>query len=203
MRKIQEETGLDKPIEPQENYVRAQFIEQRIDELLKDENFIFFKIFKASDKDFVLKNAIELQEIKRLVDTLSTLGKFYMKQGQIEPLYITEEERKLLTKGMEQSIQKIQLEIFKSIQNTQQITGEPSESLVNRLRQIEALQKKFGAYLSERPFIFQKFSFHGLVLAKEILSKARDEVNQMCMEDLSNEIKAKQAKIDEFTRVNG
>ena len=41
------------------------------------------------------------------------------------------------------------------------------------------------------------------MLAKEILSKARDEVNQMCMEDLSNEIKAKQAKIDEFTRVNG
>ena len=41
------------------------------------------------------------------------------------------------------------------------------------------------------------------MLAKELLSKARDEVNQMCMEDLSNEIKAKQAKIDEFTRVNG
>ena len=139
MRKIQEETGLDKPIEPQENYVRAQFIEQRIDELLKDENFIFFKIFKASDKDFVLKNAIELQEIKRLVDTLSTLGKFYMKQGQIEPLYITEDERKLLTQGMEQSIQKIQLEIVKSIKNTQQITGNPSENLVNRLKQIEAL----------------------------------------------------------------
>ena len=59
MRKIQEETGLDKPIEPQENYVRAKFIEQRIDELLKDENFIFFKIFKVSDYDFALKNAIE------------------------------------------------------------------------------------------------------------------------------------------------
>ena len=57
--------------------------------------------------------------------------------------------------------------------------------------------------MTERPFVFQKFSFHGLVLVKEILSKARDEVNQMCLEDLSNEINIKQAKIDEFTKVNG
>ena len=60
MKTVQEETGLDKPIEPQEHYVRAKFIEERIDELLMEENFIFFKIFKASDKDFALKNAIEL-----------------------------------------------------------------------------------------------------------------------------------------------
>ena len=56
MKTIQEETGLDKPIEPQENYVRAKFIEKRIDELLVEENFFFYKIFKASDKDFALKN---------------------------------------------------------------------------------------------------------------------------------------------------
>ena len=41
--------GLKETIEPQENYVRAKFIEERIDELLVEENFFFFKIFKESD----------------------------------------------------------------------------------------------------------------------------------------------------------
>ena len=41
--------GLKEIIEPQENYVRAKFIEERIDKLLVEENFFFFKIFKESD----------------------------------------------------------------------------------------------------------------------------------------------------------
>ena len=44
--------GLEKMIEPQENYVRAKFIEERIDQLLVEENFFFFKIFKQSEKDY-------------------------------------------------------------------------------------------------------------------------------------------------------
>ena len=46
LKSIQETLGLDKLIEPQENYVRAKFIEERIDELLVEENFFFYKIFK-------------------------------------------------------------------------------------------------------------------------------------------------------------
>ena len=103
---------------------------------------------------------------------------------------------------MEQSVQKIQLEVFKANKHTQQITNKPSERLVARMQEIEALQRRFGAYLIERPFLFQKFSSHGLLLAKEILSKAREEVNQQCMEDLASEINKKQAVIDEFTLVN-
>ena len=38
------------------------------------------------------------------------------------------------------------------------------------------------------------------MLAKEILSKTREEINSQCMEDLAGEIKKKQAQIDEFTR---
>ena len=43
--------GLEKTIEPQDNYIRAKFIEERIDQLLLEENFFFFKIFKESEKD--------------------------------------------------------------------------------------------------------------------------------------------------------
>ena len=59
---------------------------------------------------------------------------------------------------------------------------------MKRMKEIETLQTKFGCYLSDRPFVFQKFSFHGLVLARELLSKARDEANEYCMEDLAKEI---------------
>ena len=50
--------------------------------------------------------------------------------------------------------------------------------------------------------MFQKFSFHGLILAREILSRARDEVNELCMEDLAKEIGKKQDKIEEMKRIN-
>ena len=78
---------------------------------------------------------------------------------------------------MEISIEKIAYEVFKSNQVTQQITGKSSEELVNRMKEIHEFKKTFGSYLSGKPYIFQKFSFHGLVLARELLSKARDEVN--------------------------
>ena len=104
---------------------------------------------------------------------------------------MSEEERKLLVEGMEQSIQKIQLEVLKAIKHTKKITDTPSERLMDRMKEVEAFQQKFGAYLTEKPFIFQKFSSHGLVLAKEILSRAREEVNEQCIEDLASEISKK------------
>ena len=73
--------GLEKTIEPQENYIRAKFIEERIDQLLVEENFFFFKIFKQSEKDYQLKNAIEFEEIERLVELNLTSDKVYLKNG--------------------------------------------------------------------------------------------------------------------------
>ena len=70
------------------------------------------------------------------------------------------------------------------------------------MQEIENLKKTFGSYLREKPFIFQKFSFHSLVLAREILSRAREEVNQHCMEDLAKEISKKQEKIEEIRKIN-
>ena len=103
---------------------------------------------------------------------------------------------------MEISIEKIAYEVFKSNQLTQQITGKSSEELVERMKEIQSFQKTFGSYLNGKPFIFQKFSFHGLILAREILSKARDEVNQHCLEDLAKEIGKKQQKIEEMKKIN-
>ena len=103
---------------------------------------------------------------------------------------------------MEISIEKIAFEVYKSNQLTQQITGKPSEELVERMKEIQNFKKTFGSYLTGRPFIFQKFSFHGLILAKEILSRAREEVNQHCMEDLAKEISKKQQEIKELKKIN-
>ena len=98
---MQLEIGLEKQMEPQENFVRAKFIEERIDQLLVEENFFFFKIFEETEADYKLKNAIELEEIERLVKVNLSSDKVYLKSGQIEPLYLSEEERMLLTEGME------------------------------------------------------------------------------------------------------
>ena len=51
---------------------------------------------------------------------------------------MSEEERKLLTEGMEKSVEKIQLEVLKAIKNTKQITKTPSERLVTRVQEVLA-----------------------------------------------------------------
>ena len=40
--------------------------------------------------------------------------RYYLKEGQIEPKYLNIDERKLLTEGMETSIDKIAYEVYKS-----------------------------------------------------------------------------------------
>ena len=156
------------------NYVRSKFINQRIDKILTEDNFFFFKIFQDHEADYKLKNEIEKREIERLIKAHYSFNKVYIKQGQIEPMYLTEEERKLLTEGMEQSIEKINLEISKSIKLTKQITGKIRPQLIKNMQKIEEIQKTFGNYLSQRSFVFQKFSFHSLILAREIFSKTRE-----------------------------
>ena len=68
-------------MKPQENHVRAKFIDERIDQLLVEENFFFFKIFKESEQDYEEKNAIEFEEIKRLVELNLKSNKVYLKSG--------------------------------------------------------------------------------------------------------------------------
>ena len=60
--------------------MRAQFIDGRIDELLVEDNFFFYKIFRDSEK-VDSKNDIELEEIKRLVGAIRNSDKFYLKDG--------------------------------------------------------------------------------------------------------------------------
>ena len=42
---IQLKAGVDEPLKPQQNYIRSDFIKNRIDDILPSENFFFFKIF--------------------------------------------------------------------------------------------------------------------------------------------------------------
>ena len=124
------------------------------------------------------------------------MGRFYINEGQLEPVYLKEEERKLITENMETSISKIAYEVYKSHQLTHKVTGKPSFELAKRMKEINQFQNKFGSYLRDKPQNFQKCQQSGLLLAKEIISKARDEVNQLCMKDLAEEIKIKETKIE-------
>ena len=41
-----------------------------------------------------------------------------------------------------------------------------------------------------------------MALVRELLSKARDEVNKQCMDDLANEIENKKEKIKDFKKID-
>ena len=60
----------------------------------------------------------------------------------------------MLIEGMEQSVQKIKYEILKAIKHTRKLTNTPSDRLLTRVKEVETLQQTFGAYLTERPFVF-------------------------------------------------
>ena len=48
------------------------------------------------------------------------------------------------------------------------------------LEETQELRKKYSFLLTEKPYTFQKCSLHAIILAKEILSKAREEANVRC-----------------------
>ena len=97
---------------------------------------------------------------------------------------------------MQTSLIKIGNEILKANELTKSITGKASPVLEKRRQEAVKLQREFGSLLTFRPEILQKCSFHGIILAKEILSKAREEINEHCMTDLAREIQKKQDEID-------
>ena len=60
------------------------------------------------------------------------------------------------------------------------VTNTISDELAVRIKETLGFQQKFSLLLREKPYTLQKCSLHGLILAKEILAKARDEANNQC-----------------------
>ena len=101
LKQIQEKIGKDKRIEKQQNPIKSELIEQRIEKLLPDENFYFFKIFTGSSETSKLRNAIEKKELIRLIENHFMFEKLYLKDGQLEPIQLLEEERDMVIEGMQ------------------------------------------------------------------------------------------------------
>ena len=73
-----------------------------------------------------------------------------------------------------------------------------SDELATRIKETLEFQQKFSLLLRDKPYVLQKCSLHGLILAKEIISKARDEANNQCQIDLANQLKRAQAKVQQL-----
>ena len=71
-------------------------------------------MFEGKTKEIKRRNEIEKLELHRLIKAHMRYERYYIEEGQIEPQYLIEDERKLLTEGMEISIEKIAYEVYKS-----------------------------------------------------------------------------------------
>ena len=96
------------------NPVKANFIEQRIDELFPIENFYFFKIHKGESEEIKERNKIEQEELLKLIEENINSERYYIKSGLLEPIHLTEDERDLLVDGMLTSVTKIAEEVIKA-----------------------------------------------------------------------------------------
>ena len=66
---------------PQINYIRAKFIEQRIDELLPSQNFYFYKIRKGDSEKSQRRIRLENRDLERLVDAHLSCDSYYLAKG--------------------------------------------------------------------------------------------------------------------------
>ena len=114
------------------NPMHEKQIDQRIEDLFPIENFYFYKIFDENhgDKEYVKKrNEKELEELLKLIKDNMASKRYYIKEGLLEPVQISEEERDLIIEGMLASIAKIFEEVYKSKDICLDITGNVSPML--------------------------------------------------------------------------
>ena len=162
------------------NPIKEQQIDTRIDQLFPKENFYFYKIFKESNQTCVERNELEKKQLLKFITDCMQSKRYYIVKGLIEPVHLNESERDHLVEGMLESVKAIYQEVSKSAQIHIQTFGKISEELKCRTEETYEFYKKFIYLLNEKPYTLQKCSLHGIVLAKEILSKTREEVNQQC-----------------------
>ena len=138
-----------------------KLIEQRIEDLFPTENFYFYKIYdeKHGDKDYVnRRNEIEEEELMKLIEENMFSDRYYIKEGLLEPVQMSEEERDLLIEGMLASIAKIAEEVNKSKDICLNITGSFSPKLKERLEETMEFFKRFNDILTNKPYTLQKCS---------------------------------------------
>ena len=89
---------------------------------------------------------------------------------------------------MQSSIANIAQEVFKSNQICKSTCGSISREQIDKAEEIQKFYREFSDLLNDKPYILQKVSLHGIILFKEIITKARHEANEDCHKNLAKEI---------------
>ena len=55
--------------------------------------------------------------------------------------------------------------------------------------------------MSQKPFVFQKFSVSGLILAREIISRAHEEISDFCSDSLAKELIKKNQEVEKLSKM--
>ena len=64
------------------------------------ENFCFHKIYDGDSEEIKAKNALEKKDLCKLIEMHMTYDRYYLEEGQIEPSYLDQKERGIMTDGM-------------------------------------------------------------------------------------------------------
>ena len=124
----------------------------------------------------------------KLINDCISSGRYYIDKGLFEPIHLLENERQFLFDGMQTSIANIAQEVIKSNQICKQTCGSISREQIDEAEEIQKFYREFCSLLNEKPYILQKVSLHGIILFKEIITKARHEANKDCHKNLALEI---------------
>ena len=91
---------------------------------------------------------------------------YFIEEGMLEPVRLSQKETDILVKGMEDTLQKSIHEIDRMQKMFNINTNRPSEALINQKANIQQLTDDFKKHAQTEPWIFSKCSLRGLSITK-------------------------------------
>ena len=93
-------------VETYKESLKPAFIKERIKLLFPDDNFCFYQM-----REDAKEMQLEWEQVEHFLDDCLESPRLFIKSGQLEPMHLSQKERDILVKGMEEMMIKCEQEI--------------------------------------------------------------------------------------------
>ena len=171
----------------------STFIKQRIMNLFPKENFYFYQI-----REDEAENEKEWSQMELFLDENINTRKFFIKSGLLEAVHLQVKEREIMVKGMEEMMAKCVHEINHSLKKYVDKTNKASAALLKQKEDIQKLSNLFLIQTRQNPWILQKCSLRGLIMARQCFSCIREDSTLLCQQEVFLEMEKLSKYLGEY-----
>ena len=129
----------------------------------------------------------EWAQVEKFIKDSLKKPHYYIFDGMLEPVRLSQKERDILVKGFEDTLNKSMHEINRSQKLYNINAGRPSEALIEYKKDLENLTREFQEQAKTKPWIFSKCSIHGLYITKQCLSNIREDSQRLLQQEMHDD----------------